>query len=141
MSRFFERLQPWAALLMRLVLAAAILHAGYGKVVPSGGLHGNNLFSAVQQWDARVVHMGLPAWLGAVSAFTEFFGGIFLVLGLLVRPVSLLVALNMLVAIVKVTGPKGYIASQHPLALFALATALMAFGSGAVALDNRLGLE
>ena len=40
MNRFFEGLQPWAALLIRLALGASMLYNGWDKVVPHGGFHG-----------------------------------------------------------------------------------------------------
>ncbi len=45
-----------------------------------------------------VAGMGIPYWLGYVSAFTEFIGGILLVLGLLTRLAAAFVAINMFVA-------------------------------------------
>ena len=47
MSRFFDRLQPLALLILRLVLGAALLSASWTKVIPHNGLHGNNMFSAI----------------------------------------------------------------------------------------------
>ncbi len=141
MTRVLEGLQPWAALLLRLALGMAMVYAGWPKVMPAGGFHGNNMFSALQHWDAAVLHMGLPAWLGIVSALTEFLGGILLLLGLLTRFVAVLVAINMAVALWKVNLHHGYAGSQYSLALLTMALMLAAYGSGALALDRRLGLS
>ena len=81
----------------------------------------------------------MPPWMGIVSACTELIGGILLILGLLARFAAFMVACNMLVALVKVTLPHGYAASEYPLSLLAIAVALVFYGAGAIALDKRLG--
>ncbi len=126
---------------MRLTLGVAMLYNGWDKVVPASGLHGNHLFSALQHWNEFMVRLGIPAWLGTVSACTEFFGGILLLAGLLTRLVALLVAVNMAVAIWKVNVHHGYVASQYSAALVVMALLLVTAGGGALALDRRLGLS
>jgi putative oxidoreductase len=119
---FFNRLQPAALLAMRLVLGAILLAHGYGKVF--GGFHGHQQF---------VGSLGLPAGMAYLSAGTEFFGGIAIVLGVLTRFFSLAVLIEMAVAIWKVhfknglKGPGGY---EFPLALATIALALLCFGGG-----------
>lgn len=140
MAKYLDDLQPWSALLLRLVLGTAMLYNGWDKVVPHGGFHGNNTFSALQHWNSFVLHLGMPAWLGTVSALTEFAGGFCLLLGFLTRLFALLVAINMLVAIAKVNIHHGYTGSQYSIALTAIALMLLFFGAGALALDRRIGL-
>ena len=118
-----------------------MLYKGWEKVVPAGGFHGTNTFTALRHWDVYVAHLGLPAWLGTVSALTEFFGGICLLAGLLTRFAALLVAINMGVAIWKVNLHHGYSGSQYSLALVGIALTLVTLGGGALALDRRLGLR
>ena len=141
MTRFFESLQPWAALLLRLTLGVAMLYNGWDKVVPHGGFHGNNTFSAIEHWNGFVLQLGLPAWLGTVSALTEFLGGIFLLAGFLTRISAAFVAINMAVAIWKVNIHHGYTGSQYSIALVVVAVAVLSFGYGLFALDRRLGLS
>lgn len=80
-----------------------------------------------------VASLGLPSWLAYLSAGTEFFGGIGLVLGLFTRFFSLAFVIEMGVAIWKVhfrnglMGPMGY---EFPLALASIAFALLCFGGG-----------
>ena|SRR5580765_2533121 len=140
MSKTLNNLQPWGALLMRLVLGAAMIVHGYGKVVPAGGFHGGNTLSAIERHSHYVASLGLPYWLGIISALTEFVGGALLVLGLLTRLAASLIAIDMLVALVMVNRHHGYAGSEYSLALLALAVMLAAFGAGALALDRRLGL-
>jgi len=125
--RFLDRLQPLGLLVLRVVVGAIMLGHGYGKVF--GGLHKHAEF---------VASIGMPGWLGYVSAAAEFLGGILLVIGLVTRIAGLAICINMLVAVFKVhfhnglLGQGGY---QFPLALAAMAFALIFTGSGPIALD------
>lgn len=83
--------------------------------------------------------MGLPYWLGIVSALTEFFGGALLLLGLFTRFAAFLVAINMLVAVVMVNRHHGYIGSEYSLALLVIALMLFFYGAGVCALDRKFG--
>lgn len=112
---------------------------GWPKVIPASGLHGNHL-AALEHFAHYVQSLGLPPWLGYVSAFTELLGGIFLFLGLLTRFCAFLVTIDLLTAIALVTIRHGYTASAYPLALAAMAFLLLLTGSGKAALDRRLGL-
>lgn len=130
MSKWLDGLQPYGSLLMRLVLGAAMVYHGYGKVIPQGAMAHH----------AHFVHsLGLPAWLGYVSALTEFIGGILLILGLLTRFSAFMVMCNMLVAVVFVNVHHGYTGSEYSLALLAIAVALLFQGAGALAADAGLG--
>jgi putative oxidoreductase len=128
----FERIRPAAALVARLVLGLIMVVHGAQKIFPRGALY---------QFAQTVAHLGLPYWLGYVAAFTELFGGAFLVLGLLLHLAALGVAIDMAVAIVKVhfhhglTGQQGY---EFPLALFALAVVLIGTGPGHLAADSYM---
>ncbi|MGA7521402.1 MAG: DoxX family protein [Acidobacteriaceae bacterium] len=128
----FERLRPVASLIGRLVLGSIMLAHGWMKVIPRGSLYS---FAHI------VAHMGMPYWLGYVAAFTEFFGGIALILGLLTPIAAIGVAIDMAVAIVKVhlhrglTGSGGF---EFPLGLLALALLLLADGPGWLAVDHAL---
>ena len=140
MSGWLSSLEPWGATLLRVVLGVAMIFHGYDKVVPAHGLHGN-LLGPMQHHAHFVAMLGLPGWLGYVSALTEFLGGIFLVLGLLTRVTAFLVSLNLLVALCTVTLHHGYAASEYPIALLATAVMLVFTGGGAAALDRRLELR
>ena len=139
MSRWLDGLQPWGALLLRLVLGAAMVFYGYGKVLPPNLLHGNPLAS-MQIYNHFIASLGLPPWLGYVSALTEFLGGILMIVGLFTRFAAFMISINMTVALVTVNLHKGYTSSQYTLALIAMALMLLFFGAGAAALDRRFGL-
>jgi putative oxidoreductase len=127
--RYLDRLQPLALFVMRLALGAVMVGHGYQKVF-GGGLHHH-----VQV----VASLGLPGWTAYLSAFAEFFGGLLVLFGLLTRAAAFAICIDLSVAIAKVhfhnglMGEHGY---EFPLALAALAFALIFFGGGAIALDH-----
>ena len=122
--RFLDRLQPLGLLVLRVVLGAILIGYGYGKVF--GGLH---------KMASMAASLGLPGWLGYVSAFTEFVGGMLLVVGLLTRLTSIAVCINMLVA-VKSQFHSGFLHGyDYPLACAAMAFALIFLGAGPISLD------
>jgi putative oxidoreductase len=126
--RYLDRLQPLALLVMRLALGAIIVVHGSHKVF--GGLHHHAEF---------VVSLGLPGWTAYLSAFTEFFGGLLVLLGLFTRVAALAICIDVSVAIAKVNfhnGLMGNGGSEFPLALAALAFALIFFGGGPIAFDH-----
>lgn len=83
---------------------------------------------------------------GVAMAFlagsAEFFGGLFIILGLLTRPSALVLAFTMLIAIISVHLPNGLFMSnggyEFGLALLAACVSLMLSGGGKVAVDNWL---
>lgn len=126
-------------MLVRIVLGVAMTYHGWSKVVPASGLHGD-LLAPIHQWGHHIQGMGLPRWLGYASAATEFFGGIFLIVGLFTRLCAFLVTIDLLFAIVLVNIHRGYAGSEYTLALASMAFLVLVTGSGKFALDRRLGL-
>jgi putative oxidoreductase len=139
MSKSLNNLQPWGAFLMRLVLGVAMMYHGYSKVVPAGGFHRGNTFSALDHYAHFVSSLGLPYWLGYISALTEFLGGLMIVLGLLTRFAAFLITCNMLVALMMVNRHHGYSGSEYSLALFVIALMLFLYGAGNLAMDRKIG--
>ena len=86
-----------------------------------------------------VASLGLPYWLGYISAFTEFIGGILLILGLFTRLAAAFVAINMLVAFFTVGIHQGFGSYDYILAFAAIAIMLLFYGAGALALDRKIG--
>jgi len=128
--RYLDRLQPLALLAARLVLGAIMTAHGYHKVF--GSLHQTAQFMA---------GLGIPAWLAYVASFTEFLGGILILAGFFARLAAFAICIDLFVAIWKVhwhnglTGEHGY---EFPLAVAALAFALIFFGAGSISLDHIL---
>jgi len=126
--RFLDRMQPLGLLALRLVVGTIMIGHGYGKVFHGG----------LAQHVARVSSLGLPGWLAYPSAFTEFFGGILLIVGLFTRFVSLAFMIDMLVAMWKIHWKNGMFGKggyELVLTLATIAFALIFFGAGPIALD------
>jgi len=130
---WLNRFEGLGALIMRLVLGVIMVSHGYTKIIPTGALY---------TFSHTVGRMHLPVSLGYVAAFTEFFGGMLLIVGLLTRLAAFMVAIEMAVAIIKVhlhgglLGPNSF---AFPLACFALALMLVFSGCGWLGLDDFVG--
>jgi putative oxidoreductase len=132
MSKWLNSLQTRGALLMRLALGASMAVHGYDKVIPHGALN---------HYAHYITTLHLPYWLGYVSAFTEFVGGILLIIGLLTRFTAALVAINMYVAFFTVGIHQGFGIYNYILALAVIATMLLFYGAGAIGLDRKIGFD
>ncbi len=122
-------------LLMRLLVGGIFIAHGAQKVLGAfggPGLEGTAHFMG---------QMGIPAYLAYAAAFTELFGGIALIVGLLSRLSALGLTITMGVAIVMVHlskgffGPEGY---EYPLLLGGAALVLFLVGPGRYSMDEAL---
>jgi putative oxidoreductase len=126
-TKYLDRLQPLALLVLRLVLAAVMIGHGSQKV-----------FGGMPRFQTMVSGIGFPAWMAYLSAAAEFGGGILVLLGVLTRFAALAITIDLLVAIVRVhfkaglRGPGGF---EFPMAVAAIAFALIFFGAGPIAFD------
>jgi putative oxidoreductase len=131
--RYLDRLQPLALLVMRLTLGIIMSLHGYHKV-----------FGGLAHFAHMVGGMGLPAWLGYVSAFTELVGGLLLLVGFFTRPAAFAICVNLCVAIWKVHLHNGLMGSpdrpgfEFPLAAATLAFGLIFLGAGPISIDHVL---
>ena len=113
-------------LVLRIGLAVIFIYHGWGKLF--GGAPGIAGFTGM----LTTFSVPLPAFFAWVVSILEFFGGIAVLLGVLVRPIAALLAVNMLVAFFLVK--KGLPAGDTDVALFAVAAALALAGGGAFSL-------
>ncbi len=133
MFSWLNRFEGLGALVMRLVVGTIMVRYGYTKIIPSGALY---------TFSHTMVHIHLPVWLGYVAAFTEFFGGMLLFVGLATRIAAFMTAIDMAVAITKVhihgglMGPNSF---AFPLALFSISLMLVFTGCGWLGLDDFVG--
>jgi putative oxidoreductase len=126
--RYLDRLQPLALLVLRVVLGVIMIGHGYGKV-----------FGGLPHFAQFISSLGLPGWLAYVSAVTEFFGGILVIAGLFTRCVSIAILIDLVVVIWKVHWKHGLLGNggyEFPLAVAAIAFALIFFGAGPMAFDS-----
>lgn len=139
--RLLETNESIAPLALRI--PAGIIFAAHGAQ-KLFGLFGGYGLEGTGQWMASI---GLsPGYLMALLAGgAEFFGGLALILGLLVRPSALLLALTMVVAIAKVHLDKGLFMANNGyefgLALLAISMALVFSGAGRLSIDRAISRQ
>jgi len=127
-NRILENMQPFALLVLRAVLGLVMAAYGWQKV--NGGMN---------EFKGFLVTIGIPGWMGYVSAYAELVGGLLLIAGLLTRFAAFAIFINMVVAVVKVTFKNGLVGAQgygFSLALAAMAFALIFYGAGSISLDS-----
>lgn len=100
-SRLSERLQSFAPVPIRLALGFGLLYHGYPKLFTVGG---NTDFVGMLQG----IGVPLPDFAAYAIGGFEFFGGILLMLGVAVRVVSAIGAVEMLFAALLVHLPAGF---------------------------------
>jgi putative oxidoreductase len=126
--RFLDKLQPLSLLALRLGLGIVFFYHGYERLTRR----------SPDALDA-FAGTGLPSYLYYVIGTLELFGAILLVLGLLTRLTSLLLAIEMGFLLARVNIPRSGVYAVHnyelPLALFVGAFALATTGAGLLSLD------
>ncbi len=124
--------------ILRVLVGITFMAHGSQKLF---GWFGGYGLAGVAQWMESI---GLaPGYLMALMAGSaEFFGGLALVIGLLVRPASAVLAITMLVAIFSVHIGNGFFMADNgyefALALLAATLALLIEGAGRLSLDKRI---
>ncbi len=141
--RMFRRIiatsATWFTVPIRLALAAVMIGHGAQKVLGTFNGPGFNTYIG----GTTPFGFMRPAWLWlAAAAFSEFVGGILVLLGLLTRVGAFFIACVMLTAIVGVHWPGGFFAAnrgyEYPLSLLAMAVALLIAGGGQASVDRAL---
>jgi putative oxidoreductase len=123
-----------------LRLGAGAIFAAHGAQKLFGWFGGYGL-EGTAGWMASI---GLEPGLlmAAMAGGAEFFGGLLLIAGLLVRPAALALAVAMIVAIVMVHLPNGLFMSNNGyefgLALLVVSVALIFRGAGSFSVDGAL---
>ena len=123
---------------LALRIPVGIIFAAHGAQKLFGWFGGYGLEGTGQFFGS----IGLtPGYLMALLAgLVEFFGGLALVLGVLVRPAAAALAFAMLIAVFAVHWSKGFFASnggyEYALALLAASVALVLSGAGRFSVDG-----
>ncbi|HEY8941157.1 MAG TPA: DoxX family protein [Cellvibrio sp.] len=125
-----------SALALRLPLG--IIFAAHGAQKLFGWFGGYGLHGTGQWMDS--IGLGPGVVMAALAGSAEFFGGLFLIFGLLTRPTALVLAVTMVVAIFSVHINNGLFMSNNGyefgLALLAGAISLLISGGGRVSADS-----
>ena len=128
--KFLNGLQPVSLLVLRWALSLIFVYHGYPKLVKPSA-----------EMQAFFVQHGLPGYFVHVAAVLECGGALLLAAGLFTRPVALLLAAEMSVAIWKVHSLHGAMAVKEyefPLAVGAACFALATVGAGVLSADGLL---
>ena len=124
------------ALILRVPVGIIFIAHGAQKLF--GWFGGYGLDGTGQFFDSVGLHPG--TWLALLAGLAEFFGGMALIFGLLVRPAAAALAFAMLIAIFAVHWSKGFFAGsggyEYALALFAASLSLLFSGAGRYSVDR-----
>jgi putative oxidoreductase len=133
-QQLLDRALPWGIALLRIVVGFAFFMHGQQKLFQMGIGGVSGFFAS----------LGIPApEVAAVAvSLVETVGGLALILGVATRLAGLLLAADMLVAMLLVHRPNGFFAGdggvELVLVMGAAALALAITGPGALALENLL---
>lgn len=128
-------------LLLRCMVGLIFFVAGAGKVM--GWFGGFGMKTTLEMFRTG---MNISAPLAYLSSYTEFIGGVLLIVGFLTRPAAFALLINMLVAVILTgitnffMGGAAYPCSLGVSCLVILLTGPMAYGLD-VLLENRKGLR
>jgi putative oxidoreductase len=139
LAGLYESVAPYSYSIIRFIAGAILVYHGYGK-----------LFGGIIQGvaDHVVTPLGLPMPLAFAYflGLLEFAGGIALAVGLLTRPIALMLTVEFLI-ITLWHYPNGYSFSspkggfEYPLVLLVLYAAIFFRGGGRLLVDRMLGRE
>jgi putative oxidoreductase len=133
-SQTLEQAAPWGLALLRIVVGLTFFMHGQQKLFEMGVGGVGGFFDSLG--------IPAPALAAVVVSLVETVGGLALILGALTRVAGVLLAIDMLVALLVVHRANGFYAGnggiELVLVLGAAALALAITGPGALALDNRL---
>jgi putative oxidoreductase len=140
LAGLYDSVAPYSYSIIRFIAGAIIVYHGYGKLF--GG--------AVQGVADRVIaQLGVPtplAWAYFLGLL-EFFGGIALAIGLLTRPIALMLTIEFFFITFWWSLPHGYFFTspgggyEFPLVLFVLYVAIFFRGGGRLSVDKMIGKE
>ncbi len=140
LSGVYDGLGPWMYAFVRFCFGATIMVHGYFKLFAGGapGLAEHLL----GPW-------GFPAPLAWAYflGILEFFGCAALAVGLLTRPIALMLAIEMAIITFGVHYTRGFVFSsqgggyEYPMLLLVLSVAFMFQGGGRYSLDRLIGRE
>jgi putative oxidoreductase len=123
-----------------LRVGAGIIFAAHGAQKLFGWFGGYGLEGTAGWMESIGIEPGLQ--MAALAGGAEFFGGLLLIVGLLVRPATFMLAITMVVAIVSVHLQNGLFMTNNGyefgLALLVISAALIARGAGSLSVDRLL---
>ncbi|AGH46716.1 DoxX family protein [Paraglaciecola psychrophila] len=121
-------------------VGAGVIFAAHGAQKLFGWFGGYGLESTAGWMES--IGLAPGTLMAALAGSAEFFGGLLLIVGFLVRPTAIVLAITMLVAIVTVHFQNGLFMSNNGyefgLALLVISMGLALRGAGSLSIDNLL---
>ena len=144
MDMLFGTFASTSLLIVRVVLGVIFFAHGAQKVF--GWFGGPGLRGVISYFKQS---LGVPAPLTVLAAFTECFGGLAMIVGLLVRPAAAGLVIVMVVATIQVHWRHGFFLNwslepgkghgfEMNLALIGMALAVLVGGGGALSIDRLI---
>lgn len=128
-----EALVDLGLLVLRVGIGIIFIFHGYPKLL--GGIE---TWTQVGSAMSMIGINFAPAFWGFMAAFAETIGGVFVILGLLHRPVALMLTFTMIVAVVMhVTGGDPFGIYSNALKALVIFVALVITGPGKYSIDYR----
>ncbi len=131
-----------AAREMRINLGLLFVRIGLGVVFIFHGYP--KLFGGPEKWSdvgGAMSNFGIDSFhtvFGFMAGFAEFFGGIFLIFGLLTVPALILLISTMIVALItQIARESGFPGIAHPLSVGLVFIALFITGPGRFSFDHQ----
>ncbi len=128
----------YSTLALRMPIGIIFMAHGAQKLF---GWFGGYGLEGTGQWLASI-GLGPGLLMALLAGSGEFFGGLFILFGLLTRPAAAVLSFTMVIAIFSVHFENGLFLANNGyefgLALFAASVSLVLSGAGKVALDNVL---
>ena len=121
-------------------LGAGVIFAAHGAQKLFGWFGGYGLEGTAGWMES--IGLAPGTLMAAAAGGAEFFGGLLLIAGLLVRPTAFILAITMLVAIITVHVQNGLFMSNNgyefALALLVISVGLAVRGAGSMSIDNLI---
>lgn len=100
-------------------------------------IHGITKFQGMEETQSYFISLGLPGFMATIVGLVEFFGGLFLIIGLFTRIISLLFVAVLLVAIFTAKAQASFLGGYElDVALIGMGITLAVAGSRYLAVDR-----
>jgi len=142
MTAILQTVPSYAFVILRLSLALTFFAHGAQHVF--GWFGGRGPADTIENWNKK---RGIPVPICILALFIELGGALSMLVGFLVRPAALGIAVFMFMAMKEAHWENGFFMNQGPgkgagiefcLALFTMAVAVLVGGAGALSIDNLL---
>lgn len=131
--RFLSKYRDFGLLILRIGIGSMFLWHGFPK-----------LFEGPEKWErlgtamAGIGIKSIPVFWGFMAGFSEFFGGIGLILGLFFRPACILLTITMAVAAkTHFDKGEGLMGASHAIEDGILFLSLIIIGPGKYSIDKK----